>query len=104
MKSVSSTGISRKSIIACSPAFPKSTVESSLEFSDLKLEYISLLDLARDVTRQNYGDFFRPLGSPGVNGRLLPKRSVLIVAAAFTLGAFLATLIVLVLPSKRKEA
>ena len=34
------------------------------EFSDLKSEYISLLNRAREVTRQNYGDFFRPLGSP----------------------------------------
>jgi len=74
------------------------------EFSDLKSEYISLLNLARNVSRQIYGDFFRPLGSPGIDGSLLPKRSVLIVAAAFMLGAFIATLIALVLPSRRQEA
>ena len=77
--------------------------KATKEYSDLKSEYISLLNRAREVVRQNYGDFFRPLGSPEVVGSSFPKHSVLIVAAAFMLGEFLAILVALVLPYSRKE-
>ena len=38
------------------------------EFSDLKKKYIALISVSRQVMRQNYGDFFRPLSSPEVVG------------------------------------
>ena len=73
------------------------------KFASLVKEYTSLLSRVRQAARRNYGDFFKPLGSPEVLTPILPRRSVLILVLSVTLGVFVAVFIALALPDSRKE-
>jgi len=77
---------------------PKFLTQAVAEFSTLVQEYSTLLDAARQSSRQNYGDFFKPLSAPGVNEARLPPKALLILALSLILGIFCAMALALVLP------
>ena len=77
---------------------PKFLQKAVAEFSTLVQEYSTLLNAARQSSRQNYGDFFKPLSAPEVNKAFLPPKALLILALSLVLGIFCALALALVLP------
>ena len=73
---------------------------SRLEFSSLKKEYASLLITARDTSKQNYGNFFQPIGAPNVVKSIWPPKAFLILAMSVMLGGLIAFMAALVWPNR----
>lgn len=74
------------------------------ELQRLVDEYLSLLDKARQKTRQTYTSFHSPLGQPIIVGQTWPDNANLVVALAFVLGGMIACLIALVMPLREQKA
>lgn len=99
-KSALQTELNRASsekIIKGSDDFSKNAGE---QYSFLVQEYSSLLNNVRKITRQAYGNFYQPVGTPYVISSILPAKSKLILLLSVFLGGFLAVIIALLWPER----
>lgn len=70
------------------------------EYSSLSKEYVSLLTIARDSSKRNYGDFYQPYDAPNSVTSTFPPKTSLVLALSIMLGGFVAIMVALVWPSR----
>jgi len=70
------------------------------QYSFLVTEYLSLLNNVRKISRQTYGNFYQPVGTPYEISSMFPAKSMLILVLSAILGEFLAVIMALLWPER----